>query len=151
MKIAESRLKEIIQEELNEQRYTSKIASFLKSLRRPGDAGRRQRAQQRLQAAEPEEETPSRVDLLKPPRSTREIQGSKNYKKFMASLLDFFANQMQIDIKIAKKIVRDIRAKTPASGEFNKLVFKEQMENEIDIADILANSGLGDLQQIKVL
>ena len=100
---------------------------------------------------EPEKETPSRIDLLKPPRSMRDIKGSKNYKKFMASLLDFFANQMKIDIKIAKKIVRDIWAKTPTSGKFNKLVFKEQMEKEIDIAAILANSGLNPTQQIKVL
>jgi outer membrane biosynthesis protein TonB len=100
---------------------------------------------------EPEKETPSRIDLLKPPRSLRDVKGSENYKKFMASLLDFFANQMKIDIKIAKKIVRDIWAKTPVSGKFNKLVFKEQMEKEIDIAAILANSGLNPTQQIKVL
>ena len=67
MKIAESRLKEIIKEELNEQGYTSKIASFLKSLRRPGDAERRQRAQQRRQAAEPEEETEKIVSTLPSP------------------------------------------------------------------------------------
>ena len=102
-------------------------------------------------ASEEEEEAPNRVDLLKPPRSTRDIKGSKNYKKFMASLLDFFANQMKIDIKIAKKIVRDIWAKTPASGNFNKLIFKEAMEREIDIATILADSGLNPAQQIKVL
>jgi hypothetical protein len=102
-------------------------------------------------AAEPKKETPSRIDLLKPPRSIRDLKGSKNYKKFMASLLDFFGNQMKIDIKIAKKIVRDIWAKTPVSGKFNKLVFKEQMEKEIDIAAILANSGLNPTQQIKVL
>jgi hypothetical protein len=100
---------------------------------------------------DPEKETPSRIDLLKPPRSTRDLKGSENYKKFMASLLDFFANQMKIDIKIAKKIVKDIWAKTPTSGKFNKLVFKEQMEKEIDIAAILANSGLNPAQQIKVL
>ena len=56
-------------------------------------------------ASEEEEEAPNRVDLLKPPRSTSDIKGSKNYKKFMASLLDFFANQMKnlYEIHLAEK------------------------------------------------
>lgn len=100
-------------------------------------------------AADKEEQ--SRIDQLKPPRSTRDIRGSENYKKFMASLLDFFANESKIDINIAKKIVRDIWSKTPTSGRFDKIIFKEAMEKEIDVAAILADSGLNPAQQIKVL
>jgi hypothetical protein len=93
----------------------------------------------------------SRIDQLRPPRSTRDIRGSENYKKFMTSLLDFFANESKIDINIAKKIVRDIWSKTPTSGRFDKIIFKEAMEKEIDVAAILADSGLNPAQQIKVL
>ena len=98
--------------------------------------------------AEPEK---SRLDLIKPPRSMRDIRGTQNYKKFMASLLDFFANESKIDIKIAKNIVRDIWSQTPTSGKFDKIVFKEAIEKEIDIAAILASSGLSPARQIKVL
>ena len=54
MKITESRLKEIIREELSEQKYNSNIVKFFKSLYRPGD-DRRRRILQRL-GAKPEEE-----------------------------------------------------------------------------------------------
>ena len=58
MKITESRLKEIIREELSEQKYNSNIVKFFKSLYRPGD-DRRRRILQRLgakQEEKPEEE-----------------------------------------------------------------------------------------------
>ena len=54
MKITEPRLKEIIREELSEQKYNSNIVKFFKSLYRPGD-DRRRRILQRL-GAKPEEE-----------------------------------------------------------------------------------------------
>ena len=94
---------------------------------------------------------PSRIDTIRPPRSTRDIKGSEKYKKFMTNLLNFFANEMKMDTKIAKKIVYDIWKQTPPSGNFNKLIFLEAIDKEIDIASILAKSGLSPVQQVKVL
>jgi chemotaxis protein histidine kinase CheA len=94
---------------------------------------------------------PSRIDAIRPPKSVRDIKGSEKYKKFMTSLLNFFANEMKIDTKIAKKIVHDIWKQTPPSGNFNKLIFLEAIDKEIDIASILAKSGLNPAQQIRVL
>jgi hypothetical protein len=58
---------------------------------------------------------------------------------------------MKMDTKIAKKIVHDIWKQIPPSGNFNKLIFLEAIDKKIDIASILAKSGLSPVQQVKVL
>jgi hypothetical protein len=83
----------------------------------------------------PDAGEPSRIDAIRPPRSIRDIKGSEKYKKFMTNLLNFFANEMKMDTKIAKKIVHDIWKQTPPSGNFNKLIFLEAIDKEIDIAE----------------
>jgi hypothetical protein len=98
----------------------------------------------------PDAGEPSRIDAIRPPRSIRDIKGSEKYKKFMTNLLNFFANEMKMDTKIAKKIVHDIWKQTPP-GNFNKLIFLEAIDKEIDIASILAKSGLTPVQQLNVL
>ena len=98
----------------------------------------------------PDAGEPSRIDAIRPPRSIRDTKGSEKYKKFMTNLLNFFANEMKMDTKIAKKIVHDIWKQTPP-GNFNKLIFLEAIDKEIDIASILAKSGLPPVQQVKVL
>ena len=99
----------------------------------------------------PDAGEPSRIDAIRPPRSIRDTKGSEKYKKFMTNLLNFFANEMKMDTKIAKKIVHDIWKQTPPSGNFNKLIFLEAIDKEIDIASILAKSGLTPVQQLNVL